>query len=86
MTEMWTALEQYQPYADKNGHGESWKRMTTERTAMAIVGAAWGPDTGSDAAAAADEAYAAVAWVEADVERHAATAIEYINKAMEDKR
>ena len=32
MKEMWTALEQYQPCADAVGHGDSWKRMTTERT------------------------------------------------------
>lgn len=36
MKEMWNALEQYQPYADKAGNGESWKRMTTERTVDAV--------------------------------------------------
>ena len=40
LTEMWTALERYQPYADKAGHGDSWRQMTTERT-EAAADAAW---------------------------------------------
>lgn len=35
MTEMWTALELYQPYAEKYGFGDAWRRMTTERTVEA---------------------------------------------------
>jgi hypothetical protein len=30
--EMWTALEKYQPYADADGHGESWACMLESRT------------------------------------------------------
>lgn len=39
LNEMWTALEQYQPYADKARYGGSWKRMTTERTSEAAASA-----------------------------------------------
>ena len=35
MTELWTALERYQPYADKHGFGAEWLKMTTERTVEA---------------------------------------------------
>ena len=42
LTEMWIALERYQPYADKDGHGDTWKRMTTERTAEAAWAARGG--------------------------------------------
>lgn len=44
LTEMWTELEKYQPYADKHGFGETWKRMTTECTEEAAVAAAWDAD------------------------------------------
>jgi hypothetical protein len=42
LTEMWAALERYQPYADKAGHGDSWRRMTTKRTADAAWAARGG--------------------------------------------
>jgi hypothetical protein len=48
--EMWTALEQYQPTADTEGHGESWKRMTTERTEEAAEAALDAADAAADAA------------------------------------
>jgi cob(I)alamin adenosyltransferase len=35
LAEMWAALEEYQPQADSDGHGESWKRMCEERTSCA---------------------------------------------------
>jgi hypothetical protein len=38
---MWAALEKYQPYADADGHGESWRVMCERRTAEAAE-AAWG--------------------------------------------
>ncbi len=35
LAEMWRELEEYQPMADANGHGESWARMCRERTEAA---------------------------------------------------
>jgi hypothetical protein len=32
LAEMWAALAEYQPQADKDGHGESWRIMCEERT------------------------------------------------------
>ena len=54
---MWAALAKYQPYADKDGHGELWRTMCEERTAEA----AWA----ATAEAAALAAYAAAAASEA---------------------
>ncbi|MFO0203511.1 MAG: hypothetical protein ACK528_10315 [Alphaproteobacteria bacterium] len=95
LTEMWTALEQYQSRADANGHGESWKRMTTERTVDAVElawfaltevagSSAWSASwaAAAEAADAADDAVWA-ATEQAEAEQHATRAIEYINKAME---
>jgi hypothetical protein len=36
---MWLALAEYQPYADADGHGESWRRMCEQRTQKAIKAA-----------------------------------------------
>jgi hypothetical protein len=35
LAEMWRELAEYQPMADANGHGESWRFMCRERTAPA---------------------------------------------------
>jgi septal ring factor EnvC (AmiA/AmiB activator) len=35
LEEMWRELAEYQPMADRDGHGESWSRMCRERTATA---------------------------------------------------
>ena len=82
LDEMWAALERYQPYADKNGHGESWKRMTTEKTAEA----AWGA-----ANADATDVTTIAAWEANSAARDAAMAKDYetdavrrINKAMKE--
>ena len=57
MTNMWEALERYQPYADRHGFGAEWRRMTTERTPEA----AWAAARAAAAAAAAEwEARAAI--------------------------
>lgn len=56
--EMWAVLEQYQPYADKAGYGESWKRMTIERTSEAAHQAATAALVARDAAGSA----AVVVW------------------------
>lgn len=38
---MWAALARYQPYADQDGHGDSWRRMCSERTIDAVDAAIW---------------------------------------------
>jgi hypothetical protein len=40
LAEMWRELAEYQPQADKDGHGESWARMCSERTEEASESAA----------------------------------------------
>jgi hypothetical protein len=35
LAEMWRELSEYQPQADRDGHGESWRRMCEERTTLA---------------------------------------------------
>lgn len=89
LNEMWAALEAYQPIADQKGHGESWKRMTTERTGSAArtaaKAAAW--DARGAALAASNAAWSAAD--AADSVQMAATAsgqtIKRINEAMEVK-
>jgi hypothetical protein len=80
MTDMWTALEKYQPFADKHGFGAAWKRMTTERTEGAAWVAAWAAEAKAWEAAVAAER---VAWAaEAEDAEDAAAAIRYINEAI----
>jgi hypothetical protein len=38
--DMWKELESYQPFADHDGHGVSWKRMCEEKTIDAAMYAA----------------------------------------------
>lgn len=78
LNKMWAALEAYQPIADQNGHGESWRKMTQERTAKAALDAAL--DRGGTTAwnAARHAAWAARAMRDANL------AIEYINKATKE--
>ena len=92
LTEMWAALERYQPYADKDGHGASWKRMTTERTAEAAksaADAAWedawnaGHSVWDAVFLAAMLAVRAVGSAEAERERFASLVIEHIKNAVE---
>jgi hypothetical protein len=52
LAEMWTALAEYQPQADRDGHGDTWARMCRERTKEASQAA-------SSAASAASAARAA---------------------------
>ena len=40
LAEMWAALAECQPQADRDGHGESWRRMCEERTLAAARDAA----------------------------------------------
>jgi hypothetical protein len=39
LAEMWAALADYQPQADRDGHGESWRIMCEERTEDAALAA-----------------------------------------------
>jgi hypothetical protein len=41
LAEMWAALADYQPMAERDGHGESWARMCRDRTQEAAYAAAW---------------------------------------------
>ena len=59
--EMWRAFEAYQPTADADGHGESWRVMCKERTEDAAREAYYAAPTGSAAA----EAALAASWAEA---------------------
>jgi hypothetical protein len=65
MTEMWIALERYQPYANTRGFGAEWKRMTTEHTEEA----AW--EAAREAVSAGE-----AAWYAADATKHINKAIE----------
>ena len=89
LTEMWAALERYQPYADKAGHGDSWRRMMQEWTpeaADAAMDAAWGatrstvvPSALATVAMALSRKKSKNRWDR----QYAKDAIERINKAME---
>jgi len=74
---MWLALAKYQPYADADGHGESWRRMCEERTYHAAITAAelapwadvcfaaeWAGDAAGRAASATDVAVVAIKRIE----------------------
>jgi hypothetical protein len=39
LAEMWRELSEYQPQADSDGHGESWRAMCAERTVNAALDA-----------------------------------------------
>lgn len=40
LAKMWAALAEYQPQADRDGHGESWRKMCEERKSAAAFAAA----------------------------------------------
>jgi len=67
---MWAALAKYQLYADADGHGDSWRRMCSERT----VKAAWYATEAAEAArspvtATAYSARCAAYWFYSAIER-----------------
>lgn len=71
--QMWEALAQYQPHAERHGFGPEWERMTTERTAKA-------------ARVASDAAWVAGCnspWMAAWAASWAVRAIEDITRAIE---
>jgi hypothetical protein len=80
---MWDALEKYQPYADADGHGESWSKMCeerTEETARAAARAAYS----ANAVYSANAAYAAARAV-ADAAYWSELAIERIEAAIKER-
>lgn len=64
LAEMWRELSEYQPQADRDGHGESWRRMCEERTRERAFTAYAYATTDADQAALA-AARAALARLEA---------------------
>ena len=63
LTQMWDALARYQPYADKDGHGESWRRMCEQRTKAASWDATHAAeDAAADAAGMWKSGGYAAAW------------------------
>ncbi len=83
LTDMWAALEAYQPIADKKGHGKSWKRMTTERT-EAAADAAWNAAPPGVARAAVWAASISVSTWEPGEKWWIDRAITKINEAMQE--
>jgi hypothetical protein len=87
LAEMWRELSEYQPMADRDGHGESWRRMCEERTEAAAHAAAWArgasptPSEWSWASRAADAAARAATEAAICAQR----AIAAIRKAKEAK-
>jgi hypothetical protein len=86
LAEMWAALAEYQPQADRDGHGGSWARMCSERTWEAAQGAmraaAWlGP-----AASAAGWAECAALALQNAGQSEAESAISAIRRAKEVQR
>lgn len=80
LEEMWVALLAYLPQAISNGHGESWAKMCSERTAAtayAAAGAAWAATAAATAAADADRAAAWVAYAAYAADATADAAAEY---------
>ena len=53
LAEMWRELSEYQPQADRDGHGESWARMCSERTEEAASAASLAALESAEAASAA---------------------------------
>jgi len=89
LAEMWRELSEYQPQADRDGHGESWRRMCEERTEDAAERAqeileVWIPAAALEPWLAAMSARWAVEWGEAS-RRNVREAIDAIRRAKEAK-
>jgi hypothetical protein len=92
LAEMWAALESYQEQADKDGHGESWRRMCEERTQEAASDAYRARQVQSHVAASAYGAWwaaqrhAAVRRLSKEAVEWAANAVAAIRRAKEGMR
>jgi hypothetical protein len=64
---MWETLEKYQPYADADGHGDSWRVMCSERTQEA----AWTASVAArgEASAMAYTARCSAYWYDSTINR-----------------
>jgi hypothetical protein len=83
LAEMWAALAEYQPLADRDGHGESWAKMCSERTEEAAERAWWA----SRRVLARDEARVAARSAGAAASLHSALdAIDAIRRAKDGQR
>jgi hypothetical protein len=84
LAEMWAALTEYQPQADRDGHGESWRIMCSKRTQAA----AWAAARYATRPAAWDAAdvAASAAWAAARHAESARDAIAAICRAKEGQR
>ena len=83
LAEMWAALAEYQPQADKDGHGESWRVMCEQRTVEAASAASF---AASDSAASAASWAASASARAASARAAAAQSIAAIRRAKEGKR
>ncbi len=92
LAEMWCALAEHQPFADRDGHGESWAKMCEDRTEAAAEEAYRARQWSSHVAAAAYNAWwaaqqnAAVRRLSKDAVAWAANSIDAIRRAKEAKR
>ena len=84
LNKMWEALARYQSYADKDGHGDSWRVMCSERTREAAWAAAE-----RAARAAYVAAWPAAAWAAAEAaafaEYWSELAIKHIEQAIKER-
>jgi hypothetical protein len=78
--EMWTAFEAYQPTANADGHGESWRVMCRERTTEATRWAYYVAPEGSAAESAAGLAALAASREAVQADRYAQRAIDAIKE------
>jgi hypothetical protein len=89
LAEMWAALAEYQEQADRDGHGESWRRMCSERTKKAAWYAVWGARSAWRFGAAALTSAGNAAWAASNAADQAGfmqCAIEAIRRAKEGGR
>jgi hypothetical protein len=91
LAEMWRELSEYQTQADRDGHGESWRRMCEERTEEAAQAAYQERQASSHVSAAAYGAWwaaqrdAAARRLSKEAVEWAANAIDAIRRAKEVK-
>ena len=89
LEEMWAALAAYQPQADAAGHGDSWAKMCSSKTAYAAFAdaAAYAAEAAAYAATDAADAAGDAAYADANADADAAEmwareAIDRINKVL----
>jgi hypothetical protein len=91
---MWAALAEYQPFADRDGHGDTWRAMCEERTSEFALSAWVDAESRSHAEEAARSAARAIdaddaelrAARAANAKREVQNAVVAIRKAKEAQR